>query len=61
TLESLKALEQKLPDNFTRIHRSYIVNRNEVKSLYGNMVEIADQKLNIGSTYKESAIKELFD
>ncbi|OYT16909.1 MAG: DNA-binding response regulator, partial [Bacteroidetes bacterium 4572_77] len=35
TLESLKALEQKLPDNFTRIHRSYIVNRNEVKSLYG--------------------------
>jgi len=49
TLESLKRLEVVLPDNFMRIHRSHIINKNEVKSLYGNMVEIGDKRIIIGN------------
>jgi len=60
TLESLKRLEVVLPDNFMRIHRSHIINKNEVKSLYGNMVEIGDQKILIGKTYKDEVVKVLF-
>ena len=60
TLESLKRLEVVLPDNFMRIHRSHIINKNEVKSLYGNMVEIGDQKILIGKTYKDEVLKILF-
>ena len=60
TLETLKNLEEKLPDSFLRIHRSYIVNKNDVKSLYGNMVEIGDHRIDIGKTYKEKVVSQLF-
>jgi DNA-binding LytR/AlgR family response regulator len=60
TLESLKKLEEILPDNFMRIHRSYIINKNMVKSLYGNMVEIEGKRIDIGKTYKNKVLEELF-
>lgn len=60
TLEALKNLEELLPDNFLRIHRSYIINKNYVQSLYGNMVEIGDKKIAIGKTFKEKVIDQLF-
>jgi DNA-binding LytR/AlgR family response regulator len=43
-----------------RIHRSHIINKDEVKSLYGNMVEIGDKKILIGKTYKEQVLAEIF-
>ncbi len=60
TLERMKNLEEHLPDNFLRIHRSYIINKNDVKSLYGNMVEIGDHRIDIGKTYKEKVVSQLF-
>ena len=60
TLEALRNLEKLLPDNFLRIHRSYIINKNYVQSLYGNMVEIGDKKIAIGKTFKEKVIDQLF-
>lgn len=60
TLEALKKLEEILPNNFIRVHRSYIVNKDFVKSLYGNMIEIENQKISIGKTYKGIIVKELF-
>jgi len=42
-----------------RIHRSHIINKNEVKSLYGNMVEIGDKRIIIGKTNKDEVIKVL--
>lgn len=61
TLEALKRLEDLLPNNFMRIHRSHIINKNEVKSLYGNMVEIGDEKILIGKTYKEQVLAQIFE
>lgn len=60
TLKSMKNLEEILPDNFMRIHRSYIINKHEVVSLYGNMVEIGDKKIDIGKTYKDKVHNQLF-
>ena len=61
TLRSLKSLEEDLPGNFMRIHRSYIINKDEISSLYHNMIEIGDTKLDIGKTFKEKVLTELFD
>ncbi len=61
TLESLKRLEELLPDNqFMRIHKSYIIPLTKVKSLDGNMLEIGDKKLPIGKSYKEIVMGKIF-
>lgn len=60
-LESLKRLEEILPgDRFMRIHRSYIVPLQKIKSVEGNQVEIGDKKIPIGRSYKEEVMRKIF-
>jgi DNA-binding LytR/AlgR family response regulator len=60
-LESLKRLEEILPnDRFMRIHRSYIVPLNKIKSVEGNQVEIGNKKIPIGRSYKEAVMQKVF-
>ncbi|MFC2123776.1 LytR/AlgR family response regulator transcription factor [Bacteroidota bacterium] len=60
-LESLKKLEEKLPsDKFLRIHKSYIVPIDKIKSVEGNQVEIGDKMIPIGRSYKDVVMKVLF-
>ena len=59
-LQSLKKLETDLPDQFIRIHRSYIVNTKWAKSLYGNQLEINGKMLPIGKSYVETVKKKVF-
>lgn len=50
--KTIKMIEEELPEqSFIRIHKSYIVNINSIKSLIGNQIQIADQKLPIGKSY----------
>ena len=59
-LASLRELEEKLPeDKFIRIHKSYIVSIKKIDSLEGNMIEIINEKLPVGKSYK-AKISELF-
>lgn len=59
-LESLKKLEETLPPNqFKRVHKSYIVNTNNITSFYGNIIEIGDQEIPIGKSYAEEVKKFL--
>ncbi len=54
TYQSMKKIEALLPaDSFKRIHKSFIVAISKIKSIEGNMVEIKDEKLPIGSNYKQ--------
>jgi DNA-binding LytR/AlgR family response regulator len=57
TLHTMKFFEANLPRQFLRIHKSYILNLDGIKSISGNEVEIKNQKLPIGSSYKENLMK----
>ena len=55
TLLSMKKMEERLPDNFMRIHRSYIVNLNMIQEVNKNRVIMdADTYLPIGDMYKDT-------
>jgi len=55
TLLSMKLLEERLPSNFMRIHRSYIVNLNAIHEVNKNRVIIdSETSLPIGDSYRES-------
>lgn len=61
SLNSLKKLETELPaDKFIRIHKSYIVAIEKVKTLEGNMLHIGKEKIPIGASYRESVLEKLF-
>ena len=57
TLMSLKEIEEKLPSNFMRIHRSYIINVEHIDYIATDDVSIAENLLPIGATYKASLKK----
>ena len=54
TLLAMKKLEERLPQNFMRIHRSYIVNLDKIQEVNKNRVILdSDTYLPIGDLYKE--------
>lgn len=60
-LQSLKSIEASLPsDKFIRVHRSYIVPIDKIKTLDGNQVQIGDKLIPIGRSYKEDVMKRVF-
>lgn len=59
-LLSMKKMEEGLPDNFLRIHRSYIVNMHKVQEVTKNRIVMdADTYLPVGDIYKETLSKYL--
>jgi DNA-binding LytR/AlgR family response regulator len=60
TLHTMKFFESNLPSNsFIRIHKSYIVNLNSIRSISGNELEIHQTRLPIGSSYKEGLMRTI--
>lgn len=59
-LLSMKKMEERLPDNFLRIHRSYIVNMRKVQEVTKNRIVMdADTYLPVGDIYKDALGKYL--
>jgi len=57
TLQTMKNMEKKLPEElFSRVHRSFIVNRNKVASFSTSICEVSGIKIPIGKNYKENFI-----
>jgi DNA-binding LytR/AlgR family response regulator len=55
TLLSMKKIEERLPDYFMRIHRSYIVNLKMIQEVNKNRIIMdKDTYLPIGDMYKET-------
>ena len=55
TLLSMKKMEERLPSNFMRIHRSYIINLDKIREVNKNRVIMdAETYLPIGDNYKEA-------
>lgn len=61
---TMKAIEQKLPpQNFTRVHRSFIVNTSSIDVIEDNSVIIKTEEgsktIPIGKSYKEKLMKDI--
>ena len=57
--ESLSNMEKKLPEDFLRIHRSFLVNLSKVDVFTSSYVEISGRKFTIGRNYREQVSKKL--
>jgi DNA-binding LytR/AlgR family response regulator len=54
TLMPLKTVLEKLPaDKFQRIHRSYIVPVNKIKSIHNRKVQLTDAELPVSDSYMD--------
>ncbi len=61
SLESLKNLEKELPpDQFIRIHKSYMVALSQVKLLEGNQLYVGKEALPVGASYRSEVVKRVF-
>ena len=56
TLQKISTFETLLPQSFIRIHKSFIVAKNKVKSIEGNTIHLKEHSIPIGQTYKLSLI-----
>lgn len=60
TLQSFQNMESLLPpDNFMRIHKSFIVAMNKIESIERNRIRIGAELIPIGLSYRERFIKAL--
>ncbi len=59
TRETISRIEQNLPPPFLRIHRSYIVNINNIVSFTREQITILDKELPISRTYKKEVLEVL--
>lgn len=57
--ETLRALEQRLPESFFRCHRSYIVNMEHVRKLSGNRILLSEGEVPVGAAYKAEFLEKL--
>lgn len=60
TLMSLKSMEEELtPNNFIRVHRSFIVNINKISSIDKNRILIEHHQIPIGETYRKAFMEAI--
>jgi len=53
-------LENQLPENFRRVHKSYILNTEKVKSIcLKKAVLISEQEIPIGESYKMNLLDKI--
>jgi two-component system, LytTR family, response regulator len=60
TLQSFQNIESLLPpDNFMRIHKSFIVALNKIESIERNRIKIGAELIPIGLSYRERFVKKI--
>lgn len=59
TKDKISAFAQKLPAEFLRIHRSYIVNTAQISAFTALDVEIGEREIPIGNSYKNEVLTRL--
>ena len=60
TLQSFGRIDESLPANkFCRVHKSFIVAIDKIKSIERGVILIADQKIPVSNTYKESFFSKI--
>lgn len=60
TQQTLSNFLEKLPNNFIRIHKSFIINFNHVKLIDGNQIVLQNSiKLPIGKSYRKAVLDRI--
>lgn len=54
TYRRMKDLEETLPDNFQRVHLSYIVNTDKITKIVDNQILIGEQRVPLSDKYRET-------
>jgi signal transduction histidine kinase len=57
--EKISKISERLPSNFLRIHRSFIINKDKLKAWTYNEVQLEETELNIGRSYKKEVREKL--
>lgn len=57
--KTLKDLIDKLPDEFMRIHNSYIINLKNVQHIEDNHLIIEEHKITVAKSYKDCLISRI--
>lgn len=55
----LKQFDEKLPNNFIRVHRSFIVSSSYISKITSDTILIGENEIPIGKAYKDSLLKFL--
>jgi DNA-binding LytR/AlgR family response regulator len=50
---SMKSMEEQLPQNFERIHKSFVINTDKVTSIRKNAVFIDEKEIPVSESYKQ--------
>ncbi|MEO8238422.1 MAG: LytTR family DNA-binding domain-containing protein [Flavobacterium sp.] len=62
THKSLTSLSEELPnDKFLRIHKSYVIALNKVKSIEGNRIQIVNHTIPIGRNYSKEVKNKILE
>jgi two-component system, LytTR family, response regulator len=62
THKSLTSLSEELPgDKFLRIHKSYVIALNKVKSIEGNRIQILNHTIPIGRNYSKDVKSKILE
>ena len=57
----MKNISERLPQNFIRAHKSYIVNMERVTALKNNVIQIGQQQIPLGALNKNLVIERMQD
>ncbi|WP_106917987.1 LytR/AlgR family response regulator transcription factor [Chryseobacterium aurantiacum] len=58
-LDTLKSMENQLPDSFVRIHKSFIINLEKIKSIGVKKVMLLEKEIPIGDSYRANLLDKL--
>ncbi len=57
---TMKGLEEQLPpENFIKVHKSFIVNITKIKSIEGNILHVGNEKIAISQNLREKVINQI--
>lgn len=58
-LDTLKSMESQLSDKFVRIHKSFIINLDKIKSIGAKKLVLSEQEIPIGDSYRSNLLERL--
>lgn len=57
----LKNILDRLPDNFIRVHRSYVINMRYIKTFENDVITLGNEKIPLSRKYKNDFIRKYYD